>query len=400
MLQLKFFIIILLSALQLEANPSPKIKPAGGPIIFELEFLQNAELYKTANYLRTLGFEATVVTEPKEMIIIEVKSYNKALEKLTPIIPNLADIYRMLWKNGVSETVIYQAPDTDLFIKDSEITENLKVLRHTDRPARVTVIMREDNSSVIRYNQVVSKVERMGYRVTFADGYIDAGWIQFPAIEIEIPNNILSFKKAIMELSEIPEVNRFMYNRGQSPRAFDYVISFEDSVDLELQISRLLANEIEIYKVDKLLNRLFIHFPHDEERNKTKLEQIKRFGGLVMIKNLYENDEKYIDTVLEKNTKRVLLDIPDEILKGNLKYNEYSQKLFEYARREVSTLKKQGMIVVHYGVYAEPGEILIPEVVFTYKDKDSSKAEEILKNYKVFDNSNAPSGMVCSRLFN
>jgi hypothetical protein len=39
------------------------------------------------------------------------------------------------------------------------------------------------------------------------------------------------------------------------------------------------------------------------------------------------------------------------------------------------------MIVVHYGVYHEAGEVQIPELVFTHTDRDSPKADDIINQY-------------------
>jgi hypothetical protein len=244
----------------------------------------------------------------------------------------------------------------------------------------MTIVLRDDKST-IKYQSVVRKVEKMGYKVTFAEGYMDAGWMQFPAIDIEIPNNIAAFKKAILDLSEIPEVNRFLYNRGINPTSNDYIITFLGEASLEKQILRLLANGIEVYKVDKLLNRLFIHFPQTEERNKIKVNQIKLMEDLVSIKNIHENQQQFTNEEYAKNLKRIWLDIPEEVLTRHTDYSDYARALNNLARNEVMRLKKRGMIVVHYGVYTEAGEVMIPELAFTHRDVDTPKAKDIMKYY-------------------
>lgn len=347
-------------------------------ITFELEFLGGANLFKTANFLRTQGLNATVV-EPREAIVVEGESYTKTLEQLAALVPNLLDISKFVWKSGKKETVLYEAPLVDLFVKDEDISDFQKVLQQKDDRARVTIVLKDDKST-IKYQSVVKKIERMGYKVTFAEGYMDAGWIQFPAIEIEIPNNIISFRKAILELSEIPEVNRFLYNRGFNPNSHDYIITFDDS-DLERQISRLLANGIEVYKVDKLLNKLFIHFPQTEARNKIKVNQIEMLDDLVSIKNLHENQQQFTKEEYARNLKHVWLDIPDDIVKSETSYTEYAKRLNNLAREEVIRLKQKGMIIVYYGVYTDTGEVMIPELAFTHRDADTPKANDIMKYY-------------------
>lgn len=362
-----------------KANENTKDEGNKLPISFELEFLARAELFKTANFLRTQGLNATVV-EPKEAILIEAESYTKTLEKLTPLVPNLPDIARFVWKNGDQETVLYEAQEADLFVSDEDITDNRKVLQEWDDKARLTIVLKDDKST-IKYQSTVRKVEKMGYKVTFAEGYMDAGWMQFPAIDIEIPNNIASFRKAILDLSEISEVNRFLYNRGKNPSSNDYIITFLNESSLEKQISRLLANGIEVYKVDKLLNRLFIHFPQTEARNKIKVNQIKMLDGLVSIKNLHENQQLFTKEEYAKNLKHVWLDIPEEILTRHTDYTDYGRALNNLARKEVIRLKQKGMIIVYYGVYTEAGEVMIPELAFTHRDVDTPKAKDILKYY-------------------
>ncbi|MES2769914.1 MAG: hypothetical protein V4596_12285 [Bdellovibrionota bacterium] len=351
-------------------------------VVFELEFVPQADVYKTANYLRTLGITATVVDNDKDKIIIEEESYNKALEKLTPIVPELPDIFRFTWRNGSAESVLYEVQRIEKFINDSELVDSLKVVPGFDEKARLTIVLREDKNTIIKYQNTVRKIENMGFKVTFADGFIDAGWMTFPAIDIEISNNIAAFREALIKLTDIPEVNRFLYNRGKNPHINEYTISFEDGADFEKQISKILANGIEVYKIDKLLNKIFIHFPQNEVQNKYKLEQIKSFEGLVVIKNLHENQHQFVKPEYSRNLNNVWLDVPVEILNGSRDNDEYAKALTGLAREEVKRLQQKGMIVLHYGLYVEMGEVLLPEVVFTYRDIDSPKAEELTSKSK------------------
>jgi hypothetical protein len=351
------------------------------PVIFELEFISNAELIKTAQFLRAQGIAATVKDEPKEMIEIEAESYTKAMDKLSHIVPNLPDISKFIWRNGTMETTLYETKEADISIKKEELNPDQKALKDYNDHARMSIVLKDDKKSVIKYESVVKKIEGLGYKITFAEGYLDAGWTELPAIDVMIPNNIISFKDAILQLSEIPEVARFMYNRGPNPHINEYIITFKNDTDLDLQIERFLANGIEVYKLDRLLNRVFIHFPQTEERNKIKLDQIKMLDDVVIIKNINENQQQFKNSEYVKNVKNILLDIPADVLRGKWRDSEYTKQLTQIAKNEVVKLQAKGMVVVNYGVYHEEGEVQIPEVVFTHSDKDSPKAEEILKIY-------------------
>jgi hypothetical protein len=73
------------------------------------------------------------------------------------------------------------------------------------------------------------------------------------------------------------------------------------------------------------------------------------------------------------------------------------------AKLEVERLQSKGMIVLHYGLYSDTGEVLLPEVVFTYKNADSPKAEEIISkepaSSKKFRQP-VPVVNMCAQLFN
>lgn len=351
--------------------------------VFHLEFVPDADIYKTANYLRTMGMIATVSDDSRDRIVIETDSYNKTLEQLTEIVPKLPDIYKFSWNDGPSETLLYEAPQTRKFISDTELVESLKVVANSDEKTRITVVLREDKNTIIRYQNVVRKIENMGFRVTFADGFRDAGWMQFPAIDIEIPNNVASFKEAIWKISEVPEVSRFLYSLRRTPNINEHAVIFERGINLEEQLSKILASGIEIYKLDKTLNKIFLHFPESEAQNKNKIEQLKAFKGVVAVKNLHENSSQFSTPEYAKNVKTIWVDVPVSILSGKWSRSDYSQELTALAKKEVERLQSKGMIVLHYGLYSEIGEVLLPEVVFTYTNSDSPRAEEILSEYKI-----------------
>lgn len=348
--------------------------------VFHIEFVPNAELYKTANYLRTLGIQATVVEEPKERIVVETESYNSAMEKLTPIVANLPDFLKLTWLNGETENLIIESTldKTDIFLKDAEITDSLKVLRDKNGSSTLTVILKDDKNTVIRYQNIVRKIENMGFKVTFAEGFKDAGWIQFPVIEIEVPNNVAGFRDALVRLSELPDVNRFSFNSGKNVNTNDYTVIYEEKINLEKEISKYLANGIEVYKIDRNLNKLFVHFPSAEAQNKIKLEKVKAFDGLVALKSVHENSIQYSDSEFKKNVRSIWLQVPNEVLaiQNSKKFEEALTKITFDA---IKGMQEKGMIVLHYGFYGDSNELSVPEVTFTYRDKDSPKAEEIVK---------------------
>lgn len=360
-------------------NKKPLI--AEPKIVFHLEFIPNAELFKTANFLRAEALSALVVQEPKEMIVVEAESYNAAVEKLSHLVPKLPDIVKFVWMNGSAETILYEAHEANVLLKNEELLLGQKVSNGFDKAARMTIVLKEDKKSVIKYQSVVKKIENLGYKVTFAEGYMDAGWTEFPAIDVSLPNRISEFKDAILELSSLPEVNKFMYNRGRQPHANEYILTFSNSTNFDLDILRLLANGIEVYKVDKVLNRIFIHFPEVEERNKIKLEQIKMMENIVLIRNIHANQEEFATEEYARNVKRIWLDIPEVILKGQWKENEYTRRLNEIAQNEVLKLQSLGMVVLNAGIYQEANEVLIPEVVFTHSDQDRPKVQKILSEF-------------------
>jgi len=276
--------------------------------------------------------------------------------------------------------------------------DSLKVIANSDELTRITLVLRDDKNTIIKYQNVVRKIENMGFKVTFADGFSDAGWMQFPAIDIEINNNISSFKEAIWKLSEVPEVSRFLYSLRRNPNTNEHAVIFEKGTNLEEQLSKILATGIEIYKIDKALNKIFLHFPQDEAQNKNKIEQLKNFKGVVAIKNLHENKSQFSLQEYADNMKTIWLDVPVSILNDKLSSADYAQKLTELAKKEVERLQSTGMIVLHYGLYSETGEVLLPEVVFTYRNADSPKAENIQKK-PALKNKKPAIKNTCSQIF-
>lgn len=349
--------------------------------IFELEFIPKADLYRTANYLRGQGFNA-LVTDLSDAILIESDSYTKALDKLQKIVPNLPDISRFSWVTGSTEVVLYQSQEADLFIKDRDITEDMKVLNGRNGTINVTIILRDDKQILTRYESIVKQIESQGFKIVEASGIVNFGWLEHPALTIEVENKISTLKKAIYSISEISEVSHFMYNRGRAPHMNDYTLSFTNDVNLDLQISRLLANGVEVYKIDFLLNRLFIHFPNSEVRNNIKLEQIRQFDDLIVIKDIHRNKE-WFNPEYRRNVQHIWLDIPEEVLKGKNNQAEYLKNLNQLSRIEVAKLREKGLVVINHGVYTEVSDVLIPEIVVTYRDSDKSKAREALKFYNL-----------------
>ncbi len=369
--------------------------------VFELEFIPKADLYRTANYLRAEGFNA-VVTDLNNTILIQSDSYTKALDRLQSIVPTLPDISRFTWINGNTEVVLYESQEANLLVKDHEIAEKMKVLAAKNDFIDVTIILRDDKESLVRYESIAKQIEERGYRITWANGIMDFGWVQQPALQIVVNNNILSVKQAIYSLSEIEGVSHITYNRGRAPHQSNYLLTFSNTANFDLQISRLLANGVEVYKIDPLLNRIFIHFPNSEARNYIKIEQIKQFEDLIAVKDLHRNKD-WLSPLYAKNTQHIWLDIPEEILNLRQNQTEYLKRLNRHARGEIAKLGERGLIVLNYGVYSEVSDVLIPEVVVTYKNTDKTKADEALKYYNLEARlSVQPSGGGgrCASLFN
>jgi hypothetical protein len=271
-----FLLLLILSvagfALPITAEAETLHAPAA---VFELDFLSGADLHKTTNLLRAEGISAVILDEPVEMIQIEADSYNRAMTKLSQIVPNLPDIYRFVWKHGPTETLLYEAREADILIPKDQMMEDQRALKDYGKSARIKIVVGDGD-----YESVAKKLENLGYKVISA---------RKQTVVIEIPNNILSFKDTLVQLSELSEIQKFQYNRGPTTKVADeFVLTFKNDSQFNLNIERLLANDIEVYKVDKVLNRIFIHFPQAEARNKIKLRQIKLLEDIVSVQNASE----------------------------------------------------------------------------------------------------------------
>lgn len=76
--------------------------------VFHLEFAPKADVYRTANYLRSIGVTASVPIEDQDKIFVEAKSYSKTLEQLSEVVPQIPDVYRFIAHIGRSEIVLYE----------------------------------------------------------------------------------------------------------------------------------------------------------------------------------------------------------------------------------------------------------------------------------------------------
>lgn len=76
--------------------------------VIEMEFVPDSDVFEVARYLRNMGIPAATVDPLKETITIQPESYHQTMRKLIYIIPNLPDIYKLVWKEGNAKATVYE----------------------------------------------------------------------------------------------------------------------------------------------------------------------------------------------------------------------------------------------------------------------------------------------------
>jgi len=371
-----FFII-------LQIFTSNDVHSADAPVYnFRIYFLSKKEEFPLAS-LKSLASDIKSITFHDEGYIdIQSSSYDDTASALMGAIDQIENAKSLTFINNDKEVELRKIPDPDLF-HTVGVKQN-KALPTKLKRIPFTLFVKEEYVLPEEILKLRKQITQLGYRVNRALP-AHSEFHSFFYIQINVGNTVDEVTRAIERLTDLPQISSVSYNTStqHDPTINRYRVVIGSTKEREEFIHKVLANDIEVYRIQAASNSVWIHFPRPDNRNEYFLKQIAKMKGVLEVSDVYANRDQKIKAIDSSQYKIMALRLPVPYVEPKL----LSRDLYVIAKNAAQELNSKGFIVTDISVGTEGDYTYYPLVIFAYPVAEESHFQRMIDQYTAYEGS-------------